>query len=157
MLLWQVLVLGENFRHSSRLACRFGPSSVDPRVVVPAIFLNSSALLCVSPARLASPDYPVSASSIAVEVTNNAAVGGREAPWSTFSRSGTIFRYEATPEIYDVFPHLGPASGNFSVRIAGGPFPDTLELRCLYRDMVLCLFICRYNRGGCRPSRILRA
>lgn len=107
-------------------------------MVVPAIFLNSSALLCVSPARLASPDYPVSAAAVAVEVTNNAAVGGREAPWSTFSRSGASFLYEASPEIYDVIPHLGPASGNFSVRIAGGPFPDTLELRCVYLDMVVC-------------------
>lgn len=108
-------------------------------MVVPAIFLNSSALLCVSPARLAFPDYPVSAAVVAVEVTNNAAVGGRAAPWSTFSRSGTPFRYEATPEIDSVFPHLGPASGNFSVLIAGGPFPETLELRCVYLDMVFFL------------------
>lgn len=111
-------------------------------MVVPAIFLNSSALLCVSPARLASPDYPVSAAAVAVEVTNNAAVGGRAAPWSTFSRSGTPFRYEAIPEIDSVFPHLGPASGNFSVLIAGGPFPETLELRCVYLDMVFfCFFV----------------
>lgn len=112
-------------------------------MVVPAIFLNSSALLCVSPARLASPDYSVSAAAVAVEVTNNGAVGGKAAPWSTFSRSGATFRYEATPEIYDVIPHLGPASGNFSVRVAGGPFPDTLELRCVPLDVMVCFLMCR--------------
>lgn len=124
----QLLVVGENFRQSNRLACQFGPSGVDPRVTVPATFLNTSALLCLSPARLTPPAHPVGAAA-AVEVTNNAAVGGGAAPWSTFSRSGVYFRYEATPEIGSVVPHLGPASGNFSVRVAGGPFPDTSELR----------------------------
>lgn len=124
----QVLVLGKNFRQSSRLACQFGPSGVDPRVTIPATFLNTSALLCISPPRLTPPAHPVGAAA-AVEVTNNAAVGGVAAPWSTFSRSGVSFRYEATPEIGSVVPHLGPASGNFSVRVAGGPFPDTSELR----------------------------
>lgn len=124
----QVLVLGENFRHSSRLACQFGSFGVDPRLTVPATFLNTSALLCISPARLTPPTHPISA-AVAVEVTNNAAVGGSAAAWSTFSRSGVAFQYEASPEIEKVVPHLGPVSGNFSVRVAGGPFPDTTELR----------------------------
>lgn len=128
LLLNQVLVLGQHFRHSSRLACRFGPSGVDPRTVVPGIFLNSSALLCISPPRLTPPELPVGALA-AVEVTNNAAVGGNAAPWSTFSRSGVFFRYESVPKITSVIPHLGPVPGNFSVRVAGGPFPDTTELR----------------------------
>lgn len=98
-------------------------------MAVPATFLNTSALLCISPPRLTPAAHPVSAAA-AVEVTNNAAVGGRAAPWSTFSRSGVSFQYEQSPEIGTVVPHLGPASGNFSVRVAGGPFPDTLELRC---------------------------
>ncbi|CAM9426180.1 unnamed protein product, partial [Ectocarpus fasciculatus] len=132
----EVLVRGENFRQSSRLACQFGPSGVDPRVTVPATFLNTSALLCISPARLTPPAHPVGAAA-AVEVTNNAAVGGGAAPWSTFSRSGVYFRYEAAPEIGSVVPHLGPASGNFSVRVAGGPFPDTTELRCRFGGVVV--------------------
>lgn len=98
-------------------------------MTVPATFLNASALLCISPPRLTPPMHPVSA-AVAVEVTNNAAVGGRAAPWSTFSRSGVSFQYEKSPEIVSVVPHLGPVSGNFSVRVAGGPFPDTFELRC---------------------------
>lgn len=65
-----------------------------------------------------------------VEVTNNAAVGGSAAAWSTYSHSGVSFQYEFVPKIDQVVPHLGPASGNFSVRVAGGPFPDTWELRC---------------------------
>lgn len=124
----QVLVLGDNFRHSSRLACQFGSSGVDARVTVPATFLNTSALLCISPPRLTPPAHPVNALAT-VEVTNNAAVGGSAAAWSTFSRSGVSFRYEGSPGIESVVPHLGPASGNFSVRVAGGPFPDTTELR----------------------------
>lgn len=124
----QVLVLGENFRHSGRLACQFGSSGVDPRVAVPATFLNTSALLCISPPRFTPPTHPVSALAT-VEVTNNAAAGGSAAAWSAFSRSGVSFRYETSPEIESVVPHLGPASGNFSVRVAGGPFPDTPELR----------------------------
>lgn len=95
---------------------------------MPATFLNTSALLCISPPRLTPPAYPVSASAT-VEVTNNAAVWGSAAAWSSFSRSAVSFRYEAPPEIESVIPHLGPASGNFSVRVAGGPFPDTPELR----------------------------
>lgn len=139
--LTQVLVLGEFFRHPSRLACRFGPLGVDSRMVVPAIFLNSSALLCVSPPRLTLPEYPVSAAAV-VEVTNNAAVGGIAAAWSTFSRSGVAFQYEAAPEINSVVPHLGPASGNFSVIVAGGPFPDTPELRyaVMYRKCASTIF-----------------
>lgn len=64
-----------------------------------------------------------------IQVTNNAGVGGRSVVSSTFSRSGISFQYEDAPKINNVFPYLGPASGNFSVRIAGGPFPDTPELR----------------------------
>lgn len=94
-----------------------------------ALFLNSSALLCVSPPRPAQSVHPASV-SVAVEVTNNAGVGGRAAASSAYSRSGVMFRYEGMPRMETVFPRLGPASGNFSVRVAGGPFPETHELRC---------------------------
>lgn len=131
------MVFGENFRHSSRLACQFGSGGVDPRVTVPATFLNTSALLCISPPTLAPPAPPLRA-AVAVEVTNNAAAGGRAAPWSTFSRSGVSFQYEGAPQIESVVPHLGPASGNFSVRVTGGPFPDTPELR---QDTIMFAFV----------------
>lgn len=122
--------MGSNFRQSSRLACRFGSAGVDARMVVPAaLFINSSALLCISPPRLAPAANPAG-THVAVEVTNNAAVGGRSAASSTFSRSGVFFRYEDVPRFDGVVPRFGPVSGNFSVRITGGPFPETHELRC---------------------------
>lgn len=120
-------------------------------MTVPATFLNTSALLCISPARLAPPAHPVSA-AVAVEVTNNAAVGGRAAPWSTFSRSGVSFQYEESPDIVSVVPYLGPVSGNFSVRVTGGSFPDTLELRCgIQYDIETKTII--YTKRGIHSSR----
>lgn len=125
----QVLVLGSNFRDSSRLACRFGPAGVNSGTTVPVSrYMNSSAIVCVSPPRLAPPGYPAAA-TVTVEATNNAAIGGGSSSASAFSRSGVLFRYEDAPRIDHVVPHLGPASGNFSVRVAGGPFPSTRRLR----------------------------
>lgn len=136
----QVLVLGTNFRRSSRLGCRFGSTAVDARMAVPAaLFLNSSAIVCISPSLPKRPGSP-DGTRVAVEVSNNAAPGGRAVVSSTFSHSGVLFQYENMPRMESVFPRLGPASGNFSVRVVGGTFPETPELRCDPRVCMPCRF-----------------
>ncbi|CAM9707700.1 unnamed protein product, partial [Discosporangium mesarthrocarpum] len=133
----EVLVLGSNFRRSSRLACRFGPNAVDPRTTVPAArYLNTTALLCITPPFLPNSN-PDGAGVVALEVTNNAGLGGHTSASSSFSQSGVLYRYEPPPKVEGVVPHLGPASGNFRVRVSGGPFPDTDELRCRFGSVVV--------------------
>ena len=43
-----------------------------------------------------------------------------------------LYVYDELVTIKSTFPKLGPASGNFSVNVFGGPFIDTDELRCMF-------------------------
>jgi IPT/TIG domain len=45
-------------------------------------------------------------------------------PDASWTDSGIRFLYDAPVQITSVVPHLGPSSGNFTVTITGGPFPD---------------------------------
>jgi len=53
------------------------------------------------------------------------------------SQSSVIFSYDTNIRIRDIFPLLGPTSGNFSVRVNGGPFNNTLELRCKFGNIAV--------------------
>ena len=118
----EVLVRGEGFMNSALLACRFGGDSGfdggsarhrgrHASVVPAAKFFNSSCILCVAPPALRTGEAYV-------EVSNNGAFGN-----ANFSTTRAAFTYWPRLRIDRVDPPLGPASGNVSVRVIGGPFP----------------------------------
>lgn len=121
----EVLVLGRNFNNRSSLACRFGTAAQPAGHVYATRFLNHSAVLCISPPMLKP-------GPVALEVSNSGGGVG-----SSFSSSGLTFLYHAPVVIEGVDPPLGPASGNFSVRIVGGPFLRTQDLRCRFGDVIV--------------------
>jgi hypothetical protein len=111
----EVIVRGMNFLRSPLLSCNFGG------VRVPASFwFNSSAIICVSPVG----DL---AESELFTVSNTGAVTGNDV-----SQELIYFTYDQNLAIDSVFPPLGPVSGNFTVFIFGGPFFDTMDLRCMF-------------------------
>jgi len=119
----EVLVIGKNFRNHSSLACRFGDG--EDGYVYASLFINSSAVVCISPPMLKP-------GPLHVEVSNN---GAKDT--SSFSCSRVLFTYHPRIRIAGVFPSLGPASGNFSVRVVGGPFQETLQLRCRFGEVIV--------------------
>jgi IPT/TIG domain len=73
---------------------------------------------------------------VAVEVSNTGAPHWAQAAAVTdltatadasWTDSGIRFLYDAPLSIASVVPHLGPSSGNFTVIITGGPFPDPAQ------------------------------
>jgi hypothetical protein len=119
----EVLVWGKNFKNLSSLACRFG--TAESAHVYATRFVNTSAVICISPPVLKP-------GPVELEVSNS---GGGKA--STFSSSRVLFTYNLRVRITGVYPPLGPASGNFSVRITGGPFVRTSDLRCKFGEVIV--------------------
>jgi hypothetical protein len=120
----EIIVRGSSFRNSSLLSCRFGDHSRDATVPV-ARYFNSSAILCVAPPS-------VYAGEVYVEVSNNGPGAN-----AIFTSTRSIYTYETRVVITGIDPPLGPTSGNFSVRVTGGPFIDTPELRCKFGDITV--------------------
>ncbi|KAF0700134.1 Aste57867_9322 [Aphanomyces stellatus] len=134
----ELVVRGAAFTNSSQLYCRFGGTSW-PLVVVAATYLNATALTCLTP-RTTSPG------PVVVDVSTN----GRGTTQSTFSNTTTaVFTYDALVTVSSVTPSLGPATGNFSVVVVGGPFPPTPELRCRFGQWVVQGVWLKYDAMRC--------
>eukprot|EP00605_Chrysophyceae_sp_TOSAG23-4_P003050 GSChrysophyteH1.ASY1.ANO1.3355.1 assembled CDS len=56
------------------------------------------------------------------------------------STSSAIFVYDTPIKVKGFFPIAGPASGNFSVQVSGGPFNQTDELRCKFGHIAVQAF-----------------
>lgn len=119
----QVMIIGENFRNTSSLACKFGDEETS--IVYATRFITSSAIICISP-----PSFKSGA--VFLDVSNDG--GGRS---SAFSSSGMLFSYDPKLYISGVYPPLGPDVGNFSVRITGGPFMRSHQLRCRFGEVIV--------------------
>jgi len=137
----EIIVVGVNFKNSSSLVCKFGSKNSQFMTVFASFYLNSSAIICVSPA---SRFYT---GPVAVQVSNNG--------WSknaNFSDTNImiVFTYDALVAIEGVFPPLGPASGNFSVVIRGGPFVSTRELRCKFGNVETQAFYVDTEEINCK-------
>lgn len=117
----EVVVRGINFLNSSSLRCRFGSL-----VTSAAVFLNSTRLVCVSPSGAGE-------GSVTLDVANH----GLATDASTFTSSSVQFTYDPELKFASVFPAMGPATGNFSVRLTGGPFQPHHELRCKFSEIVV--------------------
>ena len=124
----EVLVLGAGFIPSSLLSCQFGQNTFGQQVVVPAAHvLNSSAIICLSPPNLF-------AQSVSVQVSNNGVFD------SNTPQSGVTFTYDQVIRISQLIPPMGPVSGNITVRVIGGPFVPTSELRCKFGSIEVQAF-----------------
>jgi len=109
----EVIVAGKNFQNSSSLYCRFGE---DANAVVPAVnFINSTHIVCITPPT-------VTPRIVLLDVSNN---GKSQA--ANFSSSGISFAYDELVVIGEVFPLLGPSSGNFTVAVRGAGFLNPCE------------------------------
>ncbi|KAF0774442.1 hypothetical protein AaE_001858, partial [Aphanomyces astaci] len=115
----EVVVYGDYFTNSSTLYCRFGTTMVSA-----ATYFNSTTLTCIAPS-VQSPRQ------VFIDVSTNS-------KRSSYSNTTTAaFTYDAPVSLKSVTPTLGPATGNFSVEIYGGPFPRTDELRCRFGSVVV--------------------
>ncbi|RHY68113.1 hypothetical protein DYB30_002543, partial [Aphanomyces astaci] len=93
-------------------------------VVSAATYFNSTTLTCIAPS-VQSPRQ------VFIDVSTNS-------KRSSYSNTTTAaFTYDAPVSLKSVTPTLGPATGNFSVEIYGGPFPRTDELRCRFGSVVV--------------------
>ncbi|OWZ22617.1 hypothetical protein PHMEG_0002652 [Phytophthora megakarya] len=117
----EVVVTGINFQNTSSLRCRFGE-----RITAAATFFSSTQFTCISPSGLNEGD-------VYVEIANHGLFGDV----SMFTVNNQIFTYDPAMEINSVFPSLGPATGNFSVRITGGPFRKSDAIRCKFGEIVV--------------------
>jgi hypothetical protein len=125
----EVLVLGKGFVASSLLSCQFGQSAYGAQMVVSAsYFVNQSAIICTSPANLKFP------TALSVQVANNGVFD------STVKQSGVEFTYDPVVQIIQLDPSSGPVSGNMTVRVIGGPFVNSTELRCKFGAIAVQAF-----------------
>ena len=114
----EVIVSGTDFIHSSNLVCIFGDT--EEYIVRVVTYFNSTSILCVSPP---SRNYR----KTIVKVSNNGKISKDD-----IAQSSTVFVYDSSIKLKSVTPTNGPMSGNFSVKVSGGPFNDTSELCCKF-------------------------
>lgn len=137
-----VTVFGYGFVQSSLLSCQFGDGQ--HMVVRASYYFNATTVLCNTPPSLYGR-------SVQVRVSNNGVFNSYESvptasdlitipgePSVTESGSSqmqvaqVMYHYHARIKITQVIPPLGPVSGNFSVKVIGGPFNDTLRITCRF-------------------------
>lgn len=126
----EVVLHGTNFVNSSALHCRFvwidPPESVRR---VAAYYINTSHAVCESPSGTREGD-------VVLEIATHHDLQSRLIIQSADYPLGVKFTYDSTPTFTSVFPNMGPTIGNFSVRITGGIFKPSHELRCKFGDGV---------------------
>jgi hypothetical protein len=116
-----VTVTGYNFVSSTRLLCRFGAYAP-----VPALWLSSTSLQCVSPA--VDPWMPM-----ALEVTNN----GQD-----YTRDGVQFEFQKLVQLRFLFPTAGSIAGGTRVWLVGRDFVDSALLRVRFGTLsVRAMFV----------------
>ena len=132
----EVIVRGENFRNSALLTCQFGAAS--GMTVTAARFFNSTTIVCISPPSL-------TAGLVAVAVSNNGA-----GPQANFSHEpNPTFEFNELVTIEGIFPPLGPSSGNIDVRVVGGPFFESDQLRCKFGHAIVQGTFLGFGEMGC--------
>lgn len=138
----EVLVRGSGFARSSALRCRFGSAEVSA-----ARWFSGELVACLAPpldardaaiARSERGNFGTRPVPVRVAVSNN----GQD--WSEVSVNTQEYAYEEESIVTSLTPQLGPASGNFSVRVsldAHGALPDDSsaygELRCRFGALIV--------------------
>jgi len=106
-----VSINGRNFNQSGAHLCRFG----DNTPPVPANFVSSSKIVCLSPSN--------EPGASTVEVSDNGA---------DYTTSFVQFTYRLPIRVSSVYPSSGPETGNTVVRVVGANFADVIDLRCSF-------------------------
>ena len=120
----EVIIRGSNFIRSSSFSCNFGTSRA---YKVPlAHFFNSTAVICITP-----PGDPLHTTA-SFTVSNSGLLTGPDVSTNTVS-----FTFDQNLFIRNIVPPQGPTSGNFSVRIFGGPFSENDDLRCKFGEIAV--------------------
>jgi hypothetical protein len=116
--------------HSS-VVCRFGgpgegAGPAAQGIVVPAVNVTTSSVVCVTPPmpRTSRPSASASEGAMAVEISTN---GGID-----FSTSGVRYSYTLLPAVVGVTPRLGTQLGGTAVVVTGDFFLDSLALACRF-------------------------
>ena len=116
----RTIVTATNVVPSLQLACRFTPAGSDAddgfSVTVPAEWVSSSSVACVTPAMGA-------AGMATVQVS----VNGQD-----FADSEVLFEYAVAPVVAQVAPRSGPVAGGTPLVVTGTGFVRTPRLRCQF-------------------------
>lgn len=113
----QVILAGEGFLNTSRLACKIGKG--EP---VSASFISSSEIRCPDPGPFADE------TSTLVEATVNGV---------DYSVDGVVFTHSRKPLVLLIHPAYGPHGGGTSVLLSGVNFPDSEKLSCSFGELVV--------------------
>lgn len=113
----QVILAGEGFLDTSRLACKIGKG--EP---VSASFTSSSEIRCPDPGPFADE------TSTLVEATLNGV---------DYSVDRVVFTHSRKPLVLSVSPAHGPHGGGTSVLLSGANFPDSETLTCSFGELVV--------------------
>ena len=105
----KVIFKGVNFINSKFVSCRFGS------VIVPARFVSSMELECLSPEN--------ELGDIFVEISNNR---------QQFSSTRQVFTVYPNSEVLSIYPPTGRALGGTSLTVSGKGFLHLLTLQCVF-------------------------
>lgn len=115
----RLVVSGENFVPSNKLACKFAGAPTHLPVFAPAQFISNTQVSCVTPAWETALS---AATRIAVDVTTNGV---------DFTSGGPGFVVQPAAKISAVSPNAGLSTGGTLVTISGVLFPRE-NLSCLF-------------------------
>ena len=111
-----ITVFGYNFVFSSSLVCVFGSSHV------PATFISTSAISCVSP-----PSADRSGEEVALSISGN----GQD------MSNSVAYKFSANVMVLALVPTRGPITGSTPVTVTGANFLNTSDLMCRFGDAVV--------------------
>ena len=109
----QVTVIGENFRPSLELACKFGRNTI-----VRGAFFSSSQIECPAPRM-----KPANSS---LEVSNNGV---------DFSPNGLTFKYISSAALVGIVPSQGPMLGSTTVTVTMNQALTGYQMHCRFDDV----------------------
>lgn len=115
----RVVVFGENFVPSNKLACKFSNTFTRTFALATAQFSSRTRITCITPEWHTATDMGMHAT---VDVTTNGV---------DFTSGGPGFVFKPFPTIFEVSPTAGPVKGGTVLTISGRSFP---------RERIFCRF-----------------
>ncbi|PCJ22449.1 MAG: hypothetical protein COA94_09100 [Rickettsiales bacterium] len=89
--------------------------------LVPATVLNSTKVICHSPA-----SYILRQSIVEITLNNQ-----------EYTDNNVVFYYYRPPFVFDIEPREGPTKGNTTVYAIGSNFRNTKDIKCKFADIVV--------------------
>lgn len=113
----QVTVSGKGFAAHRDLSCRFGEHAV------PAVVVNSTVMLCMSPPRFARKEFAAFAVTLGSTVAT--------------ALADLTFTYVETPFVQAIAPMRGIYNSHYTISVYGTGFTSGMTLRCRFGDAML--------------------